>query len=214
MVNPAPSEVMPKPGLPVSAWEKEILSLIIIDLGEPERYFKNHSLFTGIYLLKGGWFEVGSKETIQKQMIKLLVAGAFIGVLFTLISIGLYHAAGKPVFCASCHSMKEVGALWQQSRHKQFACIECHLPDSNIAAQVAYKTKAGLNDLYHETLRSYPASIKISPEAKDIAEGNCLRCHFSTVENTFMAGQGGDCLKCHRGLVHGKGMETGGIKVE
>ncbi len=83
-----------------------------------------------------------------------------------------------------------MGAHWQQSNHKQFACIECHLPDSNIAIKVAYKTKAGLNDLYHETLRSYPASIRYLAEARGIAEGNCLRCHYSTVGNTFMALQG------------------------
>jgi cytochrome c nitrite reductase small subunit len=148
------------------------------------------------------------------SVMKILIAGAFLGVLITLLSIGAYHAAGSPVFCMSCHSMKEVGAHWRQSRHKQFACIDCHLPDSNIAVQVAYKTKAGLNDLYHETLRTYPASIKISAEARGIAESNCLRCHFSTVGNTFMAGQGSNCLKCHRRLVHGTGMETGGIKLE
>ncbi len=155
---------------------------------------------------------MGGKGATGK-LVRVLMAGAFLGILITLISIGGYHAAGSPVFCTSCHSMKEVGYGWQESMHKQFACIECHLPDSNIAVQVAYKTKAGLNDLYHETLRTYPASIKISPEARSIAEGNCLRCHFSTVQNTFMAA-GGDCLKCHHGLVHGTGMDRGGIKIE
>jgi cytochrome c nitrite reductase small subunit len=157
---------------------------------------------------------LGKHNKPSKPVIAVLVAGAFIGILFTLISIEGYHAAGNPVFCLSCHSMKEVGFNWKQSRHKQFACIECHLPDSNIAVQVTYKAKAGLHDLYHETLRAYPAAISISPEAREIAEGNCLRCHFSTVENTFMVGGGGDCLKCHRSLVHGTGKEAGGIKVE
>jgi cytochrome c nitrite reductase small subunit len=110
--------------------------------------------------------------------------------------------------------MKPMGDHWQQSRHKQFACIECHLPDSNIAAKVAYKAKAGLSDLYHETLRSYPAAIRISAEARTIAEGNCLRCHFSTVENTFMVEGGGSCLMCHHRLVHGPAQETGGIALE
>lgn len=110
--------------------------------------------------------------------------------------------------------MKDVGEHWRQSHHKQYACIECHLPDAHLAAQAAYKTKAGLNDLYHETLRSYPAAIRLSAEARGIAEGNCLRCHFSTVENTFMAGGEGGCLSCHQRLVHGPGRDTGGIRVE
>jgi cytochrome c nitrite reductase small subunit len=157
---------------------------------------------------------VGKQDISFKKVIPFLTAGALIGVLLTGFSIAGYHAAGSPVFCMSCHSMKDVGATWSKSRHKQFACIECHLPDSNIAVQVTYKAKAGLHDLYHETLRAYPAAISISPEAREIADGNCLRCHRSTVENTFMVGGGADCIKCHHGLVHGTDKAAGGIKVE
>jgi cytochrome c nitrite reductase small subunit len=157
---------------------------------------------------------VGHHGTLHKPMMKFIVAGVFIGIFIAVAGAAGYHAAGSPAFCTACHSMKEVGGHWQRSRHKQFACIECHLPDGNIMVQVSYKTKAGLHDLYHETLRTYPAAIRITAEARDIAEGNCLRCHFSTVENTFMAPQGGECLACHRRLVHGPGQETGGIRVE
>ncbi len=157
---------------------------------------------------------MSSRDSRRKPALKILVAGGFIGILLTVFAMGGYHAAGSPAFCISCHSMKDVGVQWQQSRHKQFACIECHLPDSNIVRQVTYKAKAGMNDLYHEALRAYPASIKISAEAREISEGNCLRCHRSTIENTFMAGREGTCLKCHHGLVHGSGKETGGISVE
>ena len=157
---------------------------------------------------------MGKQDDSHKLTGKVLAIGVISGILLTLFSITGYHAAGSPVFCTSCHSMKEVGATWKHSRHKQFACIECHLPDSNIAVQVAYKTKAGLHDLYHETLRAYPAGISISPEAREIADGNCMRCHFSTIENTFMVEGGGDCIKCHHGLVHGTGKVAGGINVE
>lgn len=157
---------------------------------------------------------MGIKGIAGGSVMKFLAAGVITGILIVLISIGGYHAAGSPAFCASCHSMNDVASQWRKSQHKQFACIECHLPDSNLAVQVTYKAKAGLNDLYHETLKTYPASISISSEAKMIAEGNCLRCHFSTVENTPMARAGGSCLKCHRGLVHGSGKQTGGISVE
>ncbi len=157
---------------------------------------------------------MGSKDKTSKLTISVLFVGAFVGILITLASIAGYHAAGSPVFCMACHSMQDVAATWKQSQHKQFACIECHLPDSNIAVQLAYKTKAGLNDLYHETLRTYPAFISISSEARGIAEGNCLRCHSTTVQNTFMVEEGGDCLACHHGLVHGTVKIAGGISVE
>ncbi len=157
---------------------------------------------------------MSSQGRPRSAVLKVLAAGIFIGILIVLFSFGAYHAAGSPSFCLSCHSMTDVGIHWQGSAHKQFACIECHLPDSNIVVQAAYKAKAGMRDLYHETLRSYPASIRISDEGRAIAEGNCLRCHFSTVENTFMAAPGANCQKCHHGLVHGTGLATGGISVE
>lgn len=144
----------------------------------------------------------------------LLGAGIIAGALLALFVVLQYHASGNPAFCASCHSMEGVHSHWKLSRHKQFACIECHLPDTYIIGKVAYKTKAGLNDLFHETLRDYPEVIPLSAEAKTIVMGNCLRCHYSTIENTPMGMQGGDCLNCHRFLVHGLGPDKGGIKVE
>jgi len=110
--------------------------------------------------------------------------------------------------------MDQVRNRWQQSNHKQFACIECHLPAANIAVQVSYKVQAGLNDLFHETLRDYPAAILISAKGKDILRGNCLRCHQATIENTAMVKGEADCLKCHRYLVHGRGLDKGGMRVE
>lgn len=136
------------------------------------------------------------------------------GVLIAAFAAAGYHAAGSARFCISCHSMAHGGQEWQKSHHKQFACIECHLPDDHIIVQATYKARAGLNDLFHETVRSYPAAIKISTEGKIIARGNCVRCHYSTIENTPMANRGGDCLHCHRFLVHGRGLDKGGINVE
>ena len=157
---------------------------------------------------------MGSKDKALRLTIKVLLAGAFIGILITLISFGGYHAAGSSVFCMSCHSMKEVGATWKQSQHKQFACIECHLPDSNLASQVTYKAAVGMRDLYYETLRSYPDAIKLTDGGRKIVSENCLRCHFSTVEKTNMASGGASCIQCHRKLVHGQGLAKGGIRVE
>jgi len=149
-----------------------------------------------------------------RAVFKIPAIGVVLGILLTLAAMGSYHAAGSPVFCLSCHSMQDVGLTWRQSGHKQFACIECHLPDGNVAVQAAYKAKVGMRDLYHESLRDYTAFIKISEEGAGIASGNCLRCHYSTVQGTFMAAEAGTCLACHEGLVHGLEGRIGGIHVE
>lgn len=149
-----------------------------------------------------------------KGSFTIAVVGVVIGLIIAGISAGSYHFAGTPQFCSSCHSMETVHGAWQQSQHKQFACIECHLPDSNPARQVTYKAAVGMRDLYYETLRSYPDAIKLTAEGREIVDGNCLRCHFSTVEKTNMASGRASCIQCHRQLVHGQGLSKGGIRVE
>ena len=154
--------------------------------------------------------EMSWKDIISLPPKILLSSGVVTGAILVAIMFGGYHASGNPLVCGTCHSMDHVYSQWQHSTHKQFACIECHLPDTHIVGKVAYKTKAGLNDLYHETLRNYPAAISISDEGKEIANGNCLRCHFSTVQNTPMGAGGANCIKCHRYSVHQRGLEKGG----
>jgi cytochrome c nitrite reductase small subunit len=150
------------------------------------------------------------KDIISLPPKKLLSAGLIVGAILVAVMVSGYHASGSPLVCGTCHSMDHVYSRWHISNHKQFACIECHLPDTHLAGKLVYKAKAGLNDLYHETLKIYPAAISMSAEGKEIANGNCLRCHYSTVQNTPMGAGGTNCLKCHRFAVHQRGLEKGG----
>ena len=158
-----------------------------------------------------GWnLEMNWKDINSLPPKKLLFAGITVGAILMAVMVGGYHASGSPLVCGTCHSMDHVYVRWHASTHKQFACTECHLKDTHIVGKLAYKTKQGLNDLYHETLKIYPAAISISAEGREIANGNCIRCHFSTVQNTPMGAGGADCLKCHRFTVHQRGLEKGG----
>lgn len=121
----------------------------------------------------------------------------------------------KPQFCGSCHAMDTAYTTWQHSNHKQMFCTECHLPNKNLAVKPVAKAQTGITDVYHETIRDYPAKIMVSPQGKAYIADNCLRCHQSTVETTGMGAGGQDCTKCHRGLVHERGsVSKGGIKYE
>ncbi len=131
-----------------------------------------------------------------------LIAG-IVGALCAAVLIEGYHASGNPRVCITCHSMDGVGSTWQISNHKQFACVECHMPVSGTALRVSYKVRAGMHDLYHEFIRDYPASLSISAGGRTIVNGNCLRCHRSTVERlTVFAGERIACTRCHRHTVH------------
>lgn len=145
---------------------------------------------------------------------KFVIPGIIIGIIVTAAVVGAYHYSGDARFCSSCHSMKFVHGKWGKSNHHQFTCTECHLPDTHLPGKVVYKIRAGLNDLFHETLRDYPPGICLSGEARAIAGGNCARCHTSTISETKMTSKKTDCLACHRYLVHGRGVDNGGIKIE
>ena len=154
------------------------------------------------------------ERSAKSSIIKILIPGMIIGIVLMAVAVLAYHQSGDARFCGSCHSMKPVHQKWKVSNHHQFTCTECHLPDTHIAGKVAYKTRAGLNDLIHETARDYPAGIDLSAHGRQIINGNCVRCHASNIARTPMAQGGADCLKCHRYLVHGRGQDEGGIRFE
>jgi cytochrome c nitrite reductase small subunit len=131
-----------------------------------------------------------------------LVLGVFIGMVLMALLIEGYHASADPTACIACHSMNQAGGTWRMSNHKQFDCTECHMPASNGATRFLYKARAGLHDLWHETVRDYPASLVVSPEAKRIAQGNCVRCHRSTMERVAAFSGEPQCMRCHRRIVH------------
>jgi cytochrome c nitrite reductase small subunit len=131
-----------------------------------------------------------------------VILGVFIGMFFMALLIEGYHLSAVSSACIACHSMNQVGGTWQMSNHKQFECIECHMPVSNGVARFLYKAKAGLHDLWHETIRDYPASLVASAQAKSIAQGNCVRCHRSTMERVAAFSGEPQCMRCHRQIVH------------
>ena len=153
-------------------------------------------------------------QFFNRNALKCILLGMIVAVVGMGVSVAGYDMAESPAFCGSCHSMTQAHATWQASNHKQIDCTECHLPNNNLAVKLIAKGQTGMNDVYHETLRDYPANIRLTTQGMTILKDNCLRCHQSTVENTKMAAGGQDCTKCHRGLVHGRDKSKGGIKVE
>lgn len=145
----------------------------------------------------------GSSLLVNRRV--FLVLSAVAGAIVMAVLVQLYHVSASPEVCRGCHSMVDVGSTWQRSNHKQFACVECHMPAGNIASKLFYKTRAGLHDLWHETIRYYPASLTLSTGAGTVVNGNCLRCHQSTVERvTLTGGAVISCTRCHRHTIHHK----------
>jgi len=153
-------------------------------------------------------------QLFNRHALKLVLLGLVIAVAGMLAMGAGYAYAESPQFCGTCHSMDQAFSTWKDSNHKQIACTECHLPNKNLAVKLVAKAQTGINDVYHEVLRDYPATIKVTTQGKTYLAQNCARCHESTLEKTQMAADGQDCAKCHRGLVHERNISKGGIKFE
>ncbi len=135
---------------------------------------------------------------------RILVAGLITGIVVCVLLAGFYNLTGNSRFCGGCHSMQAISVAWQASTHKQFACVECHLPDTHVIGRVAYKLAVGARDITDETLGTYARPITISYSGAGTVNQNCLRCHFSVMEKTALSGAESNCVNCHRFLVHGQ----------
>jgi cytochrome c nitrite reductase small subunit len=153
-------------------------------------------------------------EFLSRSSLKLILLGAIVAVVGMLLSGASFVYSSGPDFCGSCHSMEHVYYTWQASNHKQFTCSDCHVPHDNIVETMYVKGENGMRDVYHEFLRDYPDTLYFTSRGKEIANGNCLRCHASVVENTHLAQGKLNCITCHRGVAHGQKMVPGGVKVE
>ncbi len=64
-------------------------------------------------------------------------------IIIFLIIVGLgfseYYTA-QPSFCGSCHIMKRYYNTWAKSKHKDFACVECHYaPGEKMTLKAKFK---------------------------------------------------------------------------
>ncbi len=157
---------------------------------------------------------MGWKKYLEKNSIKLILLGALAAIVGLAVAGGGIAYADKASFCSSCHSMQHVAATWQVSNHRQFTCGDCHLPQENMVEKLIVKNQTGMNDTYHEFLRDYPDTIRVSAKGRGIIERNCLRCHAYTVANTIMSTGGQSCTKCHRGMIHNQTTVKEGVPVE
>jgi hypothetical protein len=167
---------------------------------------------------KGG-AGVAIKNFVSRHTLACLAGGFAIGVVISGAGAAMMSFSGSPAFCGTCHSMKEVTETFAQSTHSKLECVDCHLPHDSMVMYLFEKGRTGMNDVYHEVLRDYPAHIKLSARGRDMVNRNCLRCHANTMNKVHAdlfkpMDTGGDCLKCHSRIAHGARPIEGGIKVE
>lgn len=140
------------------------------------------------------------KKRFWRISILLVVAATAVGGFMSFGPPGLYAKSGTPDFCASCHVMEGQYENWfHNAGHRQQKCIECHLPNDNMARHLALKGMTGMWDSFVFYSGKVPETIRISKHGASLVQENCQRCHAQTVS---MINEDRNCWECHRRLSH------------
>lgn len=98
---------------------------------------------------------------------------AVTGAFFLIIAFATTGAAvytSRSEFCISCHIMEPYYVSWQESSHKDVACIKCHFPPG-AGEKVRGKMLGLVQLLKYVTATAGP---RLNAE---ISDASCLRCH-------------------------------------
>lgn len=111
----------------------------------------------------------GGRLTPRGLRLASLGAGLFLG--FGLIAmVFMVQASSTPTFCGTCHIMKPYYASWQQSKHNQVACVECHIAPG-LTSEVRKKFEA-----VSMVAKYFTGTYGTNPWA-EVDDAACLRCH-------------------------------------
>jgi len=139
-----------------------------------------------------------------RQIWKYLVSFGTLGILvFGFLLFGPPQVLARseaPIFCGGCHTMESnYEAFAHAGAHRRKLCVDCHLPNDNMALHYAWKSIDGMKDtvLFYTGLAS--EQVKLSDHSAQVVQANCIRCHGSTVE---LIDSDRKCWECHRRLSH------------
>jgi cytochrome c nitrite reductase small subunit len=90
-------------------------------------------------------------------------------------------------------------AWFHAGAHRRKKCVDCHLPNDNLALHYAWKSIDGMKDVVMQYSGAYPDPIKLTSHGAEVVQANCIRCHSATVE---MIDPARNCWECHRRLMH------------
>ena len=112
----------------------------------------------------------------------------------------LLAKSNQPSFCVSCHVMEAEYEAWSHAgAHRRKACVDCHLPNENMAVHYVWKGIDGMKDVILFYSGNVPERIKLTEHGKKVVQANCVRCHEATVMAIDTERQ---CWNCHRRISH------------
>ncbi|MCX5789328.1 MAG: NapC/NirT family cytochrome c [Elusimicrobia bacterium] len=132
-----------------------------------------------------------------------LAAVAAFGGLALFILFGpprLLAYSESPEFCVKCHNHEVEGeAFSHHGAHRRERCIDCHLPNDNVADHFFWKGIDGMSDVVAFYAGMFTDETRLSRHGQRVLQENCIRCHAATVMRIDPARP---CWECHRRVTH------------
>jgi cytochrome c nitrite reductase small subunit len=156
--------------------------------------------------LNNGYSKGGGKVRKEKfrKSVRFLALSVLLGGAVTLFLLlgppKLLAKSESPAFCGGCHVMESQFDAWSHAgAHRRKQCVDCHLPNQNIAAHYIWKSIDGMKDVGFFFSGLAPEKIRITNHGKKVLQANCVRCHETTVD---MISKDRQCWDCHRRIAH------------
>ncbi len=140
--------------------------------------------------------KTGSKKIISALIIIILPL-----TIFFFVPGGMLDMTSTPEFCNLCHVMAEQYEVWFQTGvHRNIKCVDCHLPNNNIASHLVWKAIDGTKDVLYFYSRMFSDRISATDHSKKTIQENCARCHDNMVSRLVFEER--ECWSCHRRITH------------
>ena len=138
-----------------------------------------------------------------KRKLYLAIMGTLAAAVFLFLMVGPPQVLARsetPAFCVGCHTMESQYEAWLHTgAHRRKNCVDCHLPNDNLAAHYIWKSIDGVKDVVFQYSGAHGEQTKLSAHGGEVVQGNCIRCHSATVD---MIDSQRKCWDCHRRLIH------------
>jgi cytochrome c nitrite reductase small subunit len=148
------------------------------------------------------------KASLAGIVVTLLLLGAALGLggYTFAYAKGWSYLTDDSAACANCHVMHEQYNGWTNSSHRAVAvCNDCHVP-YDFVGKYYTKGRNGFWHSYYFTTNSFHEPIRATPTSREIAEGNCRRCHEPIVSAMGTPAHAGSrdvsCVRCHGSVGH------------
>lgn len=136
---------------------------------------------------------------IQLALLVVLVGGA-VGAYVMFGPPKMLARSSEAAFCVGCHVMEAQYESWEHTgAHRSKKCVDCHLPNQNLAMHYLWKSIDGLKDAVLFYSGQVSDQIELTEHGREVLQDNCIRCHDTAVT---MINQERPCWDCHRQLQH------------